>query len=144
MKAAPLVLVVGIDGSEPSLRVLRHALRLCAEAPCELHLCNVQPALTYAGLVASDRSVVVEHLSGSPGLDLMEEASELVRGSGRDARFQVLHGHPAEELARYAGEVHADLLLLGTRGLNPAKELLLGSVAHRASDLAACPVVTMR
>jgi nucleotide-binding universal stress UspA family protein len=144
MAAAPLVLVVGVDGSQASLRAVRHALRLSLEAPCELYLCNVQPAMTYAETLLAGNSRLVEHWSGSPGRERLREAQDAVEAAGCAAFAEILHGDPAEEIARQAREVRADLILVGTRGLNPAQELVLGSVARRLTELASCPVVTTR
>jgi len=144
MMPTPLVLVVGVDGSAASLRAVRHALRLWNEAPCEVYLCNVQPAMTYAETLLSGHKRLVAHWSGSPGHELLRAARGAVEDAGRAAFAEIRHGDAAEEIARQAREVGADLILVGTRGLNPAQELLIGSVARRITELASCPVVTTR
>ncbi len=128
MSAAALVLLVGIDGSEASMHAVRHALRLSRETRCRLHLCHVQP----------------DGEPRSPQGDVLRAAREAVLAAGGEAEAEVMHGDPAHELARHAREIGADLILLGTRGLNPAKQLLLGSVVRRTLELAHCPVVTAR
>jgi nucleotide-binding universal stress UspA family protein len=50
-------------------------------------------------------------------------------------------GLPAQEIVRAATEVHADLIVMGTRGMSSLGGLLLGSVAQRVVHLAAVPVL---
>jgi nucleotide-binding universal stress UspA family protein len=54
----------------------------------------------------------------------------------------VVPGHPGEVLVRHSGD--ADLLVLGTRGRNPAASLLLGSVSEHCVRHARCPVLVTR
>jgi hypothetical protein len=46
------------------------------------------------------------------------------------ARTYLREGSPAEEIADLAGEIGADLVVVGSRGLGTIKRLLLGSVAE--------------
>lgn len=142
MNSGPLVLLVAVDGSPAALRALAHALRIGEETACALHVCNVQPAMSIAGILLAGEEKLVEHFSGAPGHALIAVAREMV--GGREAHFHLLNGEPAQELAALATRLGADLLLMGTRGLNPARELLLGSVARRTLALAPCPAVLVR
>jgi nucleotide-binding universal stress UspA family protein len=53
----------------------------------------------------------------------------------------VLAGDPAGALIEYADSVHASLIVVGRRGRNPMTELVLGSVSHRLTHHAPCPLV---
>ena len=52
---------------------------------------------------------------------------------------ELLTGPPAKLVANVAADRDATEIILGTRGLGPARALL-GSVAHEIIHLAACPV----
>lgn len=54
----------------------------------------------------------------------------------------VVHGHPGGVLVQHSGD--ADLLVVGTRGHNPAASLLLGSVSEHCVRYAPCPVLVTR
>ena len=56
----------------------------------------------------------------------------------------VRNGPPAEEIVRYAREMEADLIVLGTHGRTGIAHALLGSVAERVVRKAPCPVMTVR
>jgi len=53
-------------------------------------------------------------------------------------------GSPAEEIVDAAKHVGADLIVLGSRGLNGVRSVLLGSVSDRVLHLAHCPVLVVR
>ena len=56
----------------------------------------------------------------------------------------VRNGPAAEEIVRYAKEIEADLIVLGTHGRTGIAHALLGSVAERVVRKAPCAVMTVR
>ena len=53
-------------------------------------------------------------------------------------------GDPAKEILSVAGEEHADIIIMGRRGLGDLAGLLLGSVSHKVSHLADCACLTVK
>jgi len=51
---------------------------------------------------------------------------------------------PSDAILQTAGEIEADMIVMGTRGLTGLKHVLLGSVAERTIRIAPCPVVTVK
>jgi nucleotide-binding universal stress UspA family protein len=60
-----------------------------------------------------------------------------------DVRVEVeaFVGDPAETLIGISGQL--DLLVCGSRGYGPVRAALLGSVSHRVTEQAACPVIVV-
>lgn len=56
----------------------------------------------------------------------------------------VRDGSPAEEIVDAARELHADLVVLGSRGWGAVRSVFLGSVSERVLHLAHCPVLVVR
>jgi nucleotide-binding universal stress UspA family protein len=56
----------------------------------------------------------------------------------------LLVGDEAIEIVELAGQVSADMIVMGTHGRTGLKRLLMGSVAEKVSRNAPCPVVTVR
>ena len=86
------------------------------------------------------------------GADIFEKAAdEILHDAVRDAD---VHGltHPIEREAAAGGAASAiidaakdaTLVVVGSRGLSRARELVFGSVSHQVVHHAPCPVVVIR
>jgi nucleotide-binding universal stress UspA family protein len=53
-------------------------------------------------------------------------------------------GDPAKEILSVAGEEHADIIIMGRRGMGGLAGLLIGSVSHKVSHLADCACLTVK
>jgi nucleotide-binding universal stress UspA family protein len=58
--------------------------------------------------------------------------------------YLLADGDAAAEVLRLAGELPADLIVMGTHGRTGLKRLLLGSVAEQVLRKAPCPVLTVK
>jgi nucleotide-binding universal stress UspA family protein len=58
--------------------------------------------------------------------------------------FEVKFGTPATEIAKFAEEHQADLIVLPSHGRTGLARLMIGSVAERVVRLAHCPVLVIR
>ena len=56
----------------------------------------------------------------------------------------VRQGVPANEILQAAEELHADLIVMGSRGWGQLKAMLLGSVSEHVLHHATCPVLIAR
>ncbi|MCL2656287.1 MAG: universal stress protein [Betaproteobacteria bacterium] len=63
---------------------------------------------------------------------------------GVAATAKVVAGDPRDIIVDVATQVSADLILTGSRGLNLAKRMLLGSVSSDVLQNAPCPVLLVR
>jgi nucleotide-binding universal stress UspA family protein len=70
--------------------------------------------------------------------------AEALRGRGIEVEAVVREGYPATVIEEEAARQHADLIIIGTRGLSGLKHLLLGSIAERVVQRAPCPVLTVK
>jgi hypothetical protein len=57
---------------------------------------------------------------------------------------KMLTGTPAEGIVRFAEEVQADFIVMGTHGRTGLFRVLMGSVAEAVVRKAPCPVLTVR
>lgn len=65
------------------------------------------------------------------------------RGAGLEAAADLREGNPASEIVQVAGELPADLIVMGTHGRGGFRRLVLGSVAETVLRTAPCPVLTV-
>jgi nucleotide-binding universal stress UspA family protein len=76
----------------------------------------------------------------------LEEVKSVLASSGVefDVRQLVRGMDPAEDLVNVAGEVSADLIIIGLRRRSPVGKLILGSNAQRVLLDAPCPVLAVK
>jgi nucleotide-binding universal stress UspA family protein len=90
--------------------------------------------------------VTVEELESKQRalLEAAEAAlAELKASLGRDVITRVLEGSPALALCRFASEISASAIVVGTRGRGGFKRAVLGSVSDYVVRNAPCPVVVV-
>ncbi|HXV68047.1 MAG TPA: universal stress protein [Nitrospira sp.] len=132
-------LLLAVDGSDHSyeaVRALKHLSR--AEELHILHVLDV-PTPAYPMMmpeVSRELYETVERNMREDGIRLLERiVSLLPMGTGPVTKHLVV-GSPADQIVALAEQHKVDLVLLGTRGLGPIKERLIGSVAHRVLTFA--------
>ena len=66
------------------------------------------------------------------------------RHSLQNVRMLLQEGDAAQRIMETAIEIKCELLLIGSRGRGGFKELLLGSVSHKVTNHASCPVLVVK
>jgi nucleotide-binding universal stress UspA family protein len=134
--AEPHRIVVGVDGSRPSLEALAWAAqeaRLRGARLVVLHATFYRAELLQLFPdAAKDEEAILEHAVARARA--LEPTVEVVAQQA---------GPPAAKALVEASE-GAELLVVGSRGLGGFDELLMGSVSHQCAHHALCPVVVMR
>ncbi|GHD44384.1 universal stress protein [Mycetocola manganoxydans] len=133
-------IVVGVDGSESSVRALRTARRLAAALGTSLEAVAVwQRAHSSYDFYHPESDWTPEKEIEK----LLQDAAESAFGSDRPDRFtmSMLEGIPAKTLIRHS--VGADMLVLGSRGHGGFMGLLVGSVSSACVAHAHCPVLVV-
>ena len=70
--------------------------------------------------------------------------AEELRTRGLEVESVVAEGYAATAIVDEVERQDADLIVIGTHGLSGLKHLLLGSIAERVVQKAACPVLTVK
>ena len=116
-------LVCGFDGSLPSWGAARHTAALAGLLGGSLSVVSVGTRVRSAD--------VVRGLNGNCGLPAL------------DVRYEHRAGDPVWELERVAAAITAPLIAIGSRGLGPWEDALLGSVARRLLQTARRPTLIL-
>jgi nucleotide-binding universal stress UspA family protein len=93
---------------------------------------------------AFERSVYLAQRCDSR-LDMIHVVLDSTYGGDSAATFQLIEDlkeRGKKLLEQYKNDY--DLIVMGSRGLGPFKELLLGSVSFKVMHLAKCPVMVVR
>jgi nucleotide-binding universal stress UspA family protein len=130
--------VVGVDGSESSVKALREARRIAEGlgAPLEAVAVWQQTHSMYDFYQSQSGWTPEKEIE-----KLLTDASEAAFGQDQPARFTktVLQGPPTKALIRRSAD--AEMLVLGSRGHGGFAGLLLGSVSSACVAHAKCPVL---
>ncbi|SPJ24141.1 universal stress protein [Palleronia abyssalis] len=141
-------ILVGYDGSKNAARAVEKAAEIAALCDAELsvltifrHYSMLEASLSMVR--ASDPGSIDDAMS-SYAKETAEfgKAMALDHGAAR-ARGFVKSGPPARTLIDFAEKHDVDLIVIGSRGLGSIENYLLGSVSHKVSGLASCPVLVV-
>jgi len=139
-------ILLAIDGSEGTDHVVDRAVSVARAFNARVHALYVLevPALTADhGNLAPNVQEITESMR-TYGNDLLERTLQRMKDEGFTAvQGQVIEGHPAEAILRYAREVGIDLIVVGTHGRRGWQRLVLGSVAAEIVRTASVPVMTV-
>ncbi|MGE9267832.1 MAG: universal stress protein [Verrucomicrobiales bacterium] len=140
-------ILVAIDFSDVSARVLHMAGDLARTQGAELHLVHVmEPEPTYSayGFTGDDLPAMREY---------HEEARKRARraldkrvadvGGGVVVRERLLDGRPVDEILEHATQEKIDLIIVGSHGHGAIASLFLGSVAESLVRRAKFPVLVV-
>jgi nucleotide-binding universal stress UspA family protein len=133
-----LLAVDGSKQSEEAARALAHLAR--AEEVIVLHALDV-PEPAYPMMmpeVARDIRSTVERGMREKGERLLAGVAALLPPRTGPVTKRLEVGKPADLIVTIAQEQRVNLIVLGSRGLGPVKERLLGSVSHRVLAHAPC------
>ncbi|MEV5528481.1 universal stress protein [Streptomyces prunicolor] len=139
-KALPIV--VGVDGSEPSLRAADWAADEAAVRGVPLRVVYASLWERYEGTsLAADLAKPDEQVRAE---DIVDNAARRARRRHPelDVRVEVLAEEPEYALVRESRD--ASMLVTGTRGRSGLAEALLGSVSLIVAGHAQCPMVVVR
>lgn len=117
-------------------------------SPAELHVVSVidDMAGAWPGLLEDAREATAQRSRRQ----LAEHVARLVASSPAGAACPlqvVVHvrvGDPASQIARLAGDLDADLLVVGSHGRHGFSRMIVGSVAERVIRLAPCSVMVVK
>jgi nucleotide-binding universal stress UspA family protein len=138
-------ILVPVDFSDHASRALDFAIDFAKQFKSKLHLVHSYPIHPIA---VSPYGVALP-----PDLDRsfreaadkqLEAWAARVRQSGLSVETTTASDSPAEAITQCAEKIHADLIVMSTRGLTGLKHVMLGSVAERTLRHAHCPVLTLK
>jgi nucleotide-binding universal stress UspA family protein len=136
-------ILIAFDGSEQSYKAFDFALemsRLCGASP-EITVLSVAQPPEPAGMINEDSlfdgaTKLYEHLFKG----LRDKASK----ENLEIKTEVIVGHPAHEIIKYASDRKSDMIVVGQRGKSKVAKWLMGSVSKRVSMHAPCMVTIVK
>ncbi|MER5629477.1 universal stress protein [Streptomyces nitrosporeus] len=136
-------IVVGVDGSDQSIKALRWAVRQAELTGDTVEAVNSweYPATSWASMMPGLPEDFDPQAVATVALNEALEEALGADGAQRVERVVVI-GNPAQSLLERARG--AELLVVGARGYSGLKATLLGSVSLHVTQHASCPVTVVR
>lgn len=133
-------LVLAVDQSQHSRKAIPATVELARAGGGSVHVLHVRELYypvppTVTGTTAEEAQ------------ELVDGVVEELKGAGVTAEGAVrpsTGGSPAGAILEYAGQVSAGMIVVGSHGHSPLGGLLIGSVAHKLTQLSTCPVLVVR
>jgi nucleotide-binding universal stress UspA family protein len=143
-------IVICSDGSDHAKLAAGHAAALAKKFGSELVVVSVYnptdippPFIGVPGAslaTATDMGSYVRELQQS----VERETGQILEAAGLTYTCRRELGHPVDRIITVAEAEHADLIVMGCRGLSQWKSYLLGSVSDGVLHHAHCPVLIVR
>lgn len=137
-------LLIPVDGSPSSLRAVEHAATLSrAGLAAEIHLLNVQlPVGSNVADFVAKKTLSDYHRE--EGKKALAEAEANLQKASIAFTIHISVGAPGAVIAAFVRELNCDHVVMGSRGLGSALNLLMGSVASDVIENVDVPVTLVK
>jgi nucleotide-binding universal stress UspA family protein len=141
-------IVVGTDGSSTADKAVDKAAELAAALGTSLHVVMSYKDVTSSASLAAAGGVVIDPVTANEGASAYAErvvarVADRLQDAGVKVTPRVCAGDPADSLIAVAGEVGAQMIVVGNKGMLGARRVL-GSVPNRVSHHADCCVLIVQ
>lgn len=138
-------ILLAYDGSEPGQKALLECNEIAQWSKAQLYLVAVMPPpaalIGGEGFVYDTRGEEDERRRHEA---ILADGLRDLQASGHSARGEVVMGDAVDEITRYAGEVQADLIVVGHKHLDSwAARWWRGSVSKTLIERAPCNVLVV-
>ncbi|MHC5610303.1 MAG: universal stress protein [Nostoc sp.] len=135
-------ILVALDGSEISERVIQTLDNLALSKDSKVILCHVFPTPESEMELPADspqlESPIFSYFHIEKQLQLYQEKLSVT------SELELVTGDPAEEIIRLANIYKTDLIIIGSRGLIGMKRIVEGSVSSQVVEEANCSVLVVK
>jgi nucleotide-binding universal stress UspA family protein len=136
-------ILIGVDGSEESLRAVRVAADLAraVQSKSLRFVVAFDPIPAYWAVPNLDNIIEARRAEAEA---ILKRALAEVGNVPSEIQRDLLEGSPAESIINIAKTWNSSLIVMGSRGQSGIAELVLGSTSHKVVSHAPCPVLIVR
>lgn len=137
-------ILVPVDASDSAQHAVRYAATMVNDNPgIQLHLLNVQePLESHANAYLSVQEG--KTIQSTESQRVLQPAMQILDDAGIAYRADWRSGDIAPTIAAYVNEIGCEAIVMGTRGLGPVGNLVMGSVANKVVHLVSVPVTLVK
>jgi nucleotide-binding universal stress UspA family protein len=136
----PSRILVGIDGTDTSLRAAAYAAGMARRQGSHLIALYVAPSMAMAAQLATTAAAMIQ-TQEEIATNLRTMVADGARLVGVDAEFVLRHGNPYRELLKVAAELRVDAVIVGASMQSGRR--FVGSLAGRLVRDARWPVTVV-
>lgn len=141
-------ILVPVDGSQGAHRALERAIELQALCDAELFILSVYREhrmwKASVSMVYQEMTSSTDEALEAFAREVAEKSKEHARSRGvEQVRSFYMGGGPARTIVKFCEDHDIDLIAMGSRGTSDSTRYLLGSVSHKVTSLAQCPVLVV-
>ncbi len=137
--------LIPVDGSSHARKALKYAISTIKEGYlADIHIINVQPLVYPIGELPLFNIEQIEESQRDQAKKVINVAGRLLSEAGLKYTKHFELGPIASTIVSYAKTHGCDSIIMGTRGMGPIKNLVLGSTANQVVHLAEIPVTLVK
>jgi len=141
-------IVVGTYGSSTAKGAVAYAANIARETGATLHLVHAVPNATAGAAMAAEAMAagVVAQMAGEDRQrvrDLLDIERVELTGQGLKVESHAVDGPAADAIVKVAEAVDADMVVVGSKGMQGARRIL-GSVPNSVAHHAPCTVTIVK
>ncbi len=134
-------ILVPLDGSKPSFKGLDEAVylaRQCGATITGMHVVSIYPR-NWDDLVNPLKTKLFKDAQ-----EMMDRAEVISAQNGIVFHKKIFYGDPKSDIVDYIRKHGFDLVIVGSRGFGPVKEMFLGSVSTAVLHRSKIPVLIIK
>ena len=135
-------IILGVDGSEAGWRALKYARNMAEKYDAKLIMVHAYPRTSDLHDCDGYDNLLFERKNN--GQKIIETGRKLIGASTIAVEEDLLEGPAADAILSVVQVRHADLVVIGSRGMGAIKGMIFGSVATKVTHHADCPVMIVR
>ena len=133
-------ILLAVDGSENSFRATKDAVKIASEET----LIELISVLSTDGITSEAlKAGTLENLEADYRQKFAREEN-YIKENHPNYKVTIAHGHAGRMISNYANDNKVDLVVIGSRGLNPMLEMVFGSVSTYVTKNANCSTLLVK
>jgi len=137
-------ILIATDGSKWTQNAVETGLKLAREQQSKVYVLYVVDTITFTSMPMDVTWVNMYQLLKDEGEGAVKAIKDSPDAQGLDVETNVLEGHPAVEITKFASDNGVDLIVIGTLGKSGIERILLGSTAEKVIRISHCPVLVIK
>jgi len=135
-------ILVAYDGSNLSKKALEKALKLGeGSSIAVIHVYNFPAFVLGEAYITTSASF---NQNFEKQAEQVLEAAKAQASPHANVTYELRQGDSSREILKYATEINADLIVIGSRGLGGIREFVLGSVSHNVAQHSKVPILIVK